>query len=217
MDFSFFYRGFYAEAWCALRKNASSSRLIWSLSVEHMPWGAPGIDFNRGSLHQFRGKEGRVRHGNDLIIIAVENCAIRTEHHHWQAARVRMRLQHPRRHRADEHSLGGARGSMTADIASGFAAARRMADVNRVFQVERCGEGSKIIGVGFHFVAVPWLAGAAMAATVVRDAAEAAVGKKEHLVLPSVRGEWPAVTENHGLTCAPVLVMNLRAILCRNR
>src|SRR5207249_4189194 len=62
------------------------------------------------------------------------------EHLHWQAARIRGRLRHQRRRRADEDSLGDALSSMTAEVASDFTAPCRMADVNRVFQVDRFGK-----------------------------------------------------------------------------
>ena len=60
------------------------------------------------------------------------------EHVDRQAARVGRRLQHQRRHRADQHRLGDALGAVPADVARDFAAAGRMADEHRVLQVERC-------------------------------------------------------------------------------
>src|SRR5262249_9927851 len=41
-------------------------------------------------------------------------------------------------------------------------------------------------------------------------------GQKEHLVFPGVRAQRPAVAENHGLSAAPVLVIDLRAVLSRD-
>src|SRR6266508_4294479 len=83
-----------------------------------------------------------------------------------------------------------------------------MTDVDRVLQVERFNE-REVIGVGVHFVAVPWLARPAMPATVVGDTAVSAGGKKHHLVLPGVRAQRPAMAEDHGLSAAPVLVINI--------
>ena len=83
-------------------------------------------------------------------------------------------------------------------------------------QVERFDERREIVGVGVHLVAVPRLARAAVAAAVVRDAAVSAVGQKDHLVFPGVRAERPAVTEDDGLSRAPVLVINLRAVFGRD-
>ena len=106
---------------------------------------------------------------------------------------------------------------MAADIAGDFAAAGRVADVDRVLQVERFDERREIVGVGVHVVAVPGLARAAVAAAVMGDAAIAAGGQEEHLVLEGVRAQRPAVAEDDGLSAAPVLVIDLRAVFGRDR
>ena len=105
---------------------------------------------------------------------------------------------------------------MTADVARHFAAAGRMADVDRVLQIECFDQRRQIVGVGVHIVAVPGLAGAAMAAAVMRDAAVSAMRQKHHLVFPCIGAERPAVAEDHGLPVAPVLVINLRAVFRRD-
>jgi hypothetical protein len=51
------------------------------------------------------------------------------------------RLQHQRRHRADEDGLRHALGTVTADVAGDFAAARGVTDVNGVAEIERRHEG----------------------------------------------------------------------------
>src|SRR5438094_213082 len=68
---------------------------------------------------------------------------------------------------------------------------------------------SEVVGVGVQIVAVPGLARAAVAAAVMGDAAVAAGSQKEHLVFPGVRAQRPAMTEDHGLSAAPVLVVQL--------
>ena len=98
---------------------------------------------------------------------------------------------------------------MAADVAGDFAAAGGVADVDRVLQVERFDERREVVGVGVHVVAVPGLARAAVAAAVMGDAAVAAGGQEEHLVLQGVRAERPAVAEDDGLSAAPVLVVEL--------
>ncbi len=77
-------------------------------------------------------------------------------------------------------------GAVAADVAGDFAAAGGVADVNGVVQIERFGERREIIGVGVHLVAFPGLIGAAMAAAIVGDAAETAVGQENHLVFEGV-------------------------------
>ena len=59
--------------------------------------------------------------------------------------------------------------------------------MDRVLQVERFDQRRQIVGIGVHIIAGPRLAGAAMAATIMGDAAIAALGQKEHLVLPGIR------------------------------
>ena len=54
--------------------------------------------------------------------------------------------------------------------------------------------------VGVHVVSLPRLAGTAVPATVMRDAAVAMGREKKHLIFKSVHVQRPAVTENHGLT-----------------
>src|SRR5450759_32324 len=56
-----------------------------------------------------------------------------------------------------------------------------------------------------------------MAATVVGNAAIAVGGQKHHLSLPAIGTEGPAVAKHHRLSCAPVLVIDLRAVFGRNR
>src|ERR1700682_1396968 len=106
---------------------------------------------------------------------------------------------------------------MAADVAGDFASAGRVADMDCVLQVARFDKSREVVGVGIHLVALPRLAGAAMAAAVMRYAPVAAVGQKHHLVFPGVCTQGPAVTENDGLSRAPVLEINLRAIFDGNR
>jgi hypothetical protein len=49
------------------------------------------------------------------------------------------------------------------------------------------------------------------------DAAIAARGQEEHLVLERVGAERPAMAENNGLTLAPIIVVDLRAVLGGDR
>ena len=128
---------------------------------------------------------------------------------HRQAAGIGGRLQHQRRHRADQHGLGDTLRAVAADVAGDFAAAGGVADVDRVLQVERFDQRREVVGVGVHVVAVPGLARPAMAAAVMRDAAVAARGQKHHLVFPGVGAQRPAVAEDDGLSRAPVLVVEI--------
>ena len=138
-----------------------------------------------------------------------------------QAAGIGGRLDHERRHRADEDRLGHATlraaGAVAADVARDLAAARRVPDVDGVLQVERLGERDEVVGVGVHLVAVPGLGRSPVSAAVVGDAAKAARREEDHLGVPVVRAERPAVAEDDGLPAAPVLVVDLRAVLRGDR
>src|SRR5450759_2183995 len=56
-----------------------------------------------------------------------------------------------------------------------------------------------------------------MAATVMGNAAIALGGQEQHLCLPAIRTEGPAVAEYHRPSCAPVLVIDLRTVFRCNR
>src|ERR1700682_266194 len=77
-------------------------------------------------------------------------------------------------------------------------------------------ERREVVGISVHFISIPGLARSAMAAAVMRDTAETFVGQKNHLVFPGICAERPAMAENDGLSLAPVLVVDLRAVFGRD-
>ncbi len=85
-----------------------------------------------------------------------------------------------------------------------------------VLQVEGFNERRQVVGICVHFVSIPRLARAAMAAAIMGNASISPGGQKEHLVLKGIRGERPAMTENDRLSLSPVLVVNLRAVFGRD-
>src|SRR4030095_14008530 len=74
-----------------------------------------------------------------------------------------------------------------------------------------------IVGVRIHVVAVPWLARAAVAASVVGDGSVSSRRQEKHLVFESIRVERPAVAEDYRLSLPPIFVVDLRAVLRRDR
>jgi hypothetical protein len=56
-----------------------------------------------------------------------------------------------------------------------------------------------------------------MAAAVVGYAAISSVSQKKHLILKGIRAQGPAMTEDHGLSRSPILVVNLRTVFHCNR
>ena len=70
--------------------------------------------------------------------------------------------------------------------------------------------------LSFHkqFVAVAHLCRAAMAAPVVGDDAVATLEEEQHLGVPVIGRQRPAVTEDNRLARAPVLVEDLDTVGC---
>src|SRR5438445_13316298 len=92
-----------------------------------------------------------------------------------------------------------------------------MADMDGILEVEMRYECRDIGGIGVHLVADIRLGRAAMAAPIVGDDAVALCQEEQHLGVPVVAAQWPAMMEDDGLTGSPVLVENLRAVLGGDR
>src|SRR5260370_42276791 len=108
-------------------------------------------------------------------------------------------LHHQRRHGADDRRPGHILIAMTGEITPHLAAASRMADVNRILQVEMIGDGLQIVSVMVHVMSVAGLTRATMSAAISRNDAIAFAEKKKHLRVPIIRRERPAVTEDNRL------------------
>ncbi len=139
------------------------------------------------------------------------------EYLHRQALRIGRGLQHDRRHGGDEDRFGDPLRPMAPDVAGDFAAAGGVADERGVLEIERLDDGCKIVGIAVHVVPRRGLAGPAMAATVVRDHAEAVLREEQHLAVPSVGAQRPAVRERDDRAFAPVLVVDFGAVLRGDR
>ena len=80
-----------------------------------------------------------------------------------------------------------------------LAAAGGMADVNGVLQIEMRRHGRKIVGIMIHVMAVAGLAGTAVAAAVMGDDAIAVIEEEQHLRVPVVGRQRPAMAEHDRL------------------
>ena len=87
-----------------------------------------------------------------------------------------------------------------------------MADVDGVAEIEMVNHSGNVGRIMVHIVAVRYLARASVAASVDCYDAIAMVDEEQHLRVPVVRAERPAVMEHDGLAAAPVLVEDLDAI-----
>src|SRR6185503_21313250 len=70
---------------------------------------------------------------------------------------------------------------------------------------------------GVHLVAGRGLGRAAVPAPVVRDDAIASLQEEQHLIVPVIGRERPAMMEHDGLPAAPVLIEDLCSVLDSNR
>src|SRR6266568_4624000 len=81
--------------------------------------------------------------------------------------------------------------------------------MHRFLEIEMCGQRRQVVGVMFHVMAAAGLGGTAMAAPVVGDDAIAVLEEEQHLRVPIIGRQRPAVAEHDGLTFAPVLVIDV--------
>ena len=82
-------------------------------------------------------------------------------------------------------------------------------------QVKVLGQFGEVVRVVVHVVAVADLCGAAVTAPVMGDDSITVMQKEDHLGIPVVGAQRPAMTENDGLTCAPVFVEDLSSVTGR--
>ena len=83
-----------------------------------------------------------------------------------------------------------------------------------VAQIEMLDHRGGVGGIVVHVVAVRHLARAAVAAAVMRDDAIAMLDEEQHLRVPVVGAQRPAMVEHDRLALAPVLVEDLGSVLC---
>src|SRR5438552_18536480 len=98
---------------------------------------------------------------------------------------------------------------MTAEIMHHLAAAGRMADVNRILEVEMIGHGLQIVGIVVHVVPAAGLSRTTMSAPISCNDAETFADEKKHLRVPIIGRQRPAVPEHDGLTFAPILIVGV--------
>src|SRR5262249_11907166 len=102
---------------------------------------------------------------------------------------------------------------MACDVAGNFAATGGVTDMDGIAKIKVLGDRGRVGRIVVHVVPVRHLARAAMAATVDADHAIAMLDEEEHLGVPVVGAEWPAMMEDNRLAVAPVLVEDLSAVL----
>src|SRR5690349_18697628 len=89
--------------------------------------------------------------------------------------------------------------------------------MHRPLEIEMCGQRRQVVSVMIHIMSAAGLGGAPVAAPVVGDHPEALADEEQHLRVPIVGREGPAMAENDRLPCAPILIENLRAVFGGDR
>src|SRR6266436_3983413 len=88
--------------------------------------------------------------------------------------------------------------------------------MHSLLEVEMCGQRRQVVSVMIHVMAATRLGGTSMSAPVVGYDAIAVLEDEQHLRVPIIGRQRPAVAKHNGLTFAPVLVVDLRPIFRRN-
>src|SRR5271163_4550343 len=88
---------------------------------------------------------------------------------------------------------------MPTQIVCHLAAAGGVADMDGVFQAEMRRQRRQVIGIMVHIVAVAGLGRATVATAVMGDNAIAMTEEEQHLRVPVIGRQWPAVAEHDRL------------------
>src|SRR5262249_62343827 len=102
---------------------------------------------------------------------------------------------------------------MPSQIVRHLAATGGVTDMHGILEVEMRGKRREVVGIMIHVVTVTRLRGPAVAAAVMGYDAIAVMQEEQHLGVPVICRQRPAVTEHDGLTLAPILVEDLNAVL----
>jgi hypothetical protein len=171
-------------------------------------------DLGAFPVEAVEGAGGHVQ--EELRAVVGQGLAEAVEYFDGRAAGIGLGLDHERGDGADQHGLGdpALRLAMAGDVAGDFAAAGGVADVDRILQVEMFGNSESVCSVVIHVVAVADLGGAAVAAAVVRNDTKALGEEEQHLGVPVIAGQGPAMVEHDGLgrLGAPILEEDFNAV-----
>ena len=113
---------------------------------------------------------------------------------------------------------GHGRSTQTGDghdmdhYADDLAAVTAHLDLHDAVHIGHSTGGGEVVRIVIHVVTVAGLAGAAVAAAGVGDDPIAVIEEEQHLGVPVVGRQRPAVAEDDRLARAPVLVEDLRAV-----
>src|SRR4029077_1726561 len=118
-------------------------------------------------------------------------------------------LPHQRRHGPDDRRLRHILIAMTGEITHHLAAAGRMADVNRILQVEMVGDSLQIIGIVVEVMAVGYLRRTTVPAPIMGDNPIAVFKEEQHLRIPVIGRQRPTMAEYDWLSLTPIFVIDI--------
>jgi len=116
-----------------------------------------------------------------------------------------MSLGFDRGQKTDQSCRCDALAAMTADVTRHFAATSRVSDEGCVLQIQRFHYGSEVIGASVHVIPDRRLTGSPLPAPANCNTAVAVSNEEQHLAVPGIGVEEPAVGERSGWAFAPVL------------
>src|SRR5438270_7843171 len=100
---------------------------------------------------------------------------------------------------------------MPSQIMRHLATSGGMTNVHGVLHIKMRDQSRKVVGIVIHVMAVARLGGPAVASPVMGDDAIALFEEEQHLRVPVIGRERPAMTENYGLSLAPILIIDVDA------
>src|SRR5438094_6758972 len=98
---------------------------------------------------------------------------------------------------------------MPSQIMRDLAAAGGMTNVDGVLQIKMRGQSRKVVGIVIHVMAVARLGGPAVPSSVIGDDTIAVFEEEQHLRVPVIGRQRPAVAEDDALSFAPVFIINV--------
>src|SRR5882724_1607761 len=122
------------------------------------------------------------------------------------AVGIVRRLQSEGQRWGDEDDAGNAAGSVPGCVTHNFATAHRVPDQDNVSKTECLDHVMQIIGERVVVETAARIAGASVPTLIVGDTAEPAGAEVNHLVLPQVGVNGPAVDKKHGFAGSPFLI-----------
>src|SRR5438552_14942457 len=100
---------------------------------------------------------------------------------------------------------------MPSQIMRHLATSGGMTNVHGVVQIKMRGQSRKVVGIVIHVMAVARLGRSTVASSVMGDDAIALFEEEQHLRVPIIGRQRPAMAEDDGLSFAPIFIIDVDA------